>query len=202
MGRPPILSPARLRQARLWAGQGMTHAEIGGRLGVSRSRISELIKQHGTLPAPGTLFEDADDTGAAGAGPSARDGQDTPGQRDGTGRDGPGAAATAPGATAMAPEPTASQWRWHRRGQGSGEAAMTGPVPRRREARPGRWREGSSPGRLPAGMRARCWCTPSPTGSAPGPADRRDGRVGAGVARQRMTWASWCAPRCRSPSAR
>src|SRR5208282_5870316 len=52
MGRPPILSPARLRQARLQAGQGLTHAEIGLRLGVSRSRISELIKQHGTLPTP------------------------------------------------------------------------------------------------------------------------------------------------------
>jgi hypothetical protein len=91
MGRPPILSPARLRQARLQAGQGLTHAEIGRRLGVSRSRISELIKQHGTLPAPGPLFEDADDTGAAGADPSACDGQDTaPGQRAGTGRDGPG----------------------------------------------------------------------------------------------------------------
>ena len=71
MGRPPILSSARLRQARLWAGQGLTHAEIGLRLGVSRSRISELIKQHGTLPAPGPLFED---TGAAGAGPPSRDG--------------------------------------------------------------------------------------------------------------------------------
>src|ERR1039458_2560946 len=76
MGRPPILSPARRRQARLWAGQGLTHAEIGRKLGVSRSRISELIKQHGTLPAPDPLFEDADDT--------------APGQRAGTGRDGPG----------------------------------------------------------------------------------------------------------------
>src|ERR1035437_6168828 len=72
MGRPPILSPARLRRARTWAGQGLTHAEIGRRLGVSRSRITELIKQHGTLPAPGPLFEDADDT--------------APGQRAGTDR--------------------------------------------------------------------------------------------------------------------
>ena len=38
MGRPPILSTARLRQARLQAGQGLTHAEIGRKLGVSRSR--------------------------------------------------------------------------------------------------------------------------------------------------------------------
>jgi hypothetical protein len=76
MGRPPILSPARLRQARLQAGQGLTHAEIGLRLGVSRSRISELIKQHGTLPAPGALFEDGE---AAGAGPPSRDGT-APGQ--------------------------------------------------------------------------------------------------------------------------
>src|ERR1019366_2683807 len=69
MGRPPILSPARLRQARLQAGQGLTHAEIGLRLGVSRSRISELIKQHGTLPAPGSLSGDTgEDTGASDTG--------------------------------------------------------------------------------------------------------------------------------------
>jgi hypothetical protein len=85
MGRPPILSPARLRQARQWAGQGLTHAEIGHRLGVSRSRISELIKQHGTLPAPGPLFEEAEVTEATAAGPAAGDGEDTaPGQRPGT----------------------------------------------------------------------------------------------------------------------
>jgi len=82
MGRPPILSPARLRQARLWAGQGLTHAEIGRKLGVSRSRISELIKQHGTLPAPDPLFGDTEDTGA---GPAARDGEGAaPGQPGGT----------------------------------------------------------------------------------------------------------------------
>ena len=110
MGRPPILSSARLRQARLQAGQGLTHAEIGLRLGVSRSRISELIKQHGTLPAPDSLFEDGG-TEAAGSGEqAARDGEGTaPGQhagaagggeqdtgnadRAGTGGDGEGAGA-------------------------------------------------------------------------------------------------------------
>ena len=92
MGRPPILSPARLRRARTWAGQGLTHAEIGRRLGVSRSRITELIKQHGTLPAPGPLFEDAgdtDDTDAAGGTAGQRacgdagTGQETRASRDG-----------------------------------------------------------------------------------------------------------------------
>src|SRR5271169_5054855 len=79
MGRPPILSSARLRQARLWAGQGLTHAEIGLRLGVSRSRITELIKQHGTLLAPDPLFDDT------GTGPAGHDGEGTvPGQRAGT----------------------------------------------------------------------------------------------------------------------
>ncbi len=82
MGRPPILSTARLRQARTWAGQGLTHAEIGRKLGVSRSRITELIKQHGTLPAPGSLFDDTEDTGT---GPAGHDGEGTaPGQRAGT----------------------------------------------------------------------------------------------------------------------
>jgi hypothetical protein len=82
MGRPPILSPARLRQARLWAGQGLTHAEIGLRLGVSRSRISELIKQHGTLPAPGLMFEDTGEINVAGTDPAARDGDDTAREQD------------------------------------------------------------------------------------------------------------------------
>ena len=79
MGRPPILSPARLRQARAWAGQGLTHAEIGRKLGVSRSRITELLKKHGTLPAPETLFDDTGEaarTGPAGEGTTSG-GQDT-----------------------------------------------------------------------------------------------------------------------------
>ncbi len=107
MGRPPLLSPTQLRQARTWAGQGLTHAEIGRKLGVSRSRISELLKQHGTLPAPGPLSGDADDTEAAGADPSARDGQDTaPGQRAGTGRDGPGCSGDGTRAGETAGQPT------------------------------------------------------------------------------------------------
>jgi len=75
MGRPPILSPARLRQARLWAGQGLTHAEIGLRLGLSRSRVSELIKEHGVLHAAEPLFGDTGDTEDTGADPAARDGE-------------------------------------------------------------------------------------------------------------------------------
>src|ERR1039458_3024825 len=77
---------ARGRRARRWAGQGLTHAEIGLRLGVSRSRISELIKQHGTLPALGLLFEDTEaaDTDLAG-----RDDEGTaPGQQGATGGEG------------------------------------------------------------------------------------------------------------------
>ena len=139
MGRPPILSPARLRRARTWAGQGLTHAEIGRRLGVSRSRITELIKQHGTLPAPGPLFEDAgdtDDTDAAG----------------GTAGSGPAGCRDRAGNTRK------PRWPGRRRLRATPKG-MT---------RPGGWRGGSRPGPLPAGMRARCWCTPSPTGSARG----------------------------------
>jgi len=104
MGRPPILSPARLRQARTWAGQGLTHAEIGRKLGLSRSRISELIKKQGTLHAPDPLFEDTDDdTDDDGTAPGQRAGatggegeQDTDragtaGQQGGAGGDGGGA---------------------------------------------------------------------------------------------------------------
>src|ERR1017187_1948360 len=38
---------------------GLTPAEIGRKLGVSRSRISELLRQHGVLPAPDSLPGDA-----------------------------------------------------------------------------------------------------------------------------------------------
>jgi Transposase protein/Helix-turn-helix domain/Sigma-70, region 4 len=69
MGRPPLLSPSQLNHARLLAGQGLTHAEIGRKLGVSRSRISELIKKHGVLHPPDPLFAD---TGASGTGEAAR----------------------------------------------------------------------------------------------------------------------------------
>ena len=143
MGRPPLLSPARLRQARTWAGQGLTHAEIGRKLGVSRSRISELLKQHGVLPGPSPLF---DDTGeAAGAGSC------------GTGADDEQADARAP----AAPRITTA-----------GRTPATAPTARagtpEERARAGGWRRGSRPGRWRAGMPGRCWCTPSPTGSAHG----------------------------------
>ncbi len=154
MGRPPLLSSARLRQARLWAGQGLTHAEIGLRLGVSRSRITELIKQHGTLLAPEPLFDDTEDTGTGLAG---RDGEGTaPGQRAGT---------TGGGGE----QDTGNADR-----AGTGGDAGTGRKPaeppagtERARARAGRWPGESSPGLLPAGMPGRCWCTPSPAGSMP-----------------------------------
>ena len=123
-----------LRQARTWAGQGLTHAEIGRKLGMSRSRITELIKQHGVLLTPGTLSGDADDTGAD---PAARDGGGTgPGQHAGTtGRraNRTPAAATAPEPAASAPAPAPAR--------AAGEAAMTGPAPRATgTAGAGRWR--------------------------------------------------------------
>src|SRR6266702_1697836 len=95
MGRPPVLSPAQLRQARTWAGQGLTHAEIGRKLGLSRSRISELIKKQGTLHATDPLFEDTDDDtddgGTGGEGEQDTDRAGTAGQQGGAGGDGGGA---------------------------------------------------------------------------------------------------------------
>ena len=183
MGRPPILSTARLRLARLQAGQGLTHAEIGRKLGVSRSRITELIKQHGTLPAPGSLFDDTgEDTGARDTGEPARPAATarTP-PTDSTPAP-PAATATVP---AMAPHPDSTPGS---RPAGMpapdrkpAEAPMAGPPLRplrptptttgtpRVRARPGGWRRGSRPGLSPAAMPGRCWCTPLPTGSAPGP---------------------------------
>ena len=130
MGRPPILSTARLRQARLQAGQGLTHAEIGRKLGVSRSRITELIKQHGTLPAPGSLFDDTgEDTGARDTGEPARparDSEDTAhGQHAGTtsgDRDGPGDG-PAPGQQTCGDAGTGQETRGSRDGRTAAEAA-------------------------------------------------------------------------------
>ena len=128
MGRPPLLNPSQLRQARTWAGQGLTHAETGRKLSVSRSRISELLKQHGVLPSPSPLF---DDIGADGE-------QAAPAHRP-------------------APRITTA-----------GRTPATAPTARAGRARAGGWRRGSRPGRWRAGMPGRCWCTPSPTGSAHG----------------------------------
>ena len=125
MGRPPILSAARLRQARQSAGQGLTHAEIGVRLGVSRSRISELLKKHGTLPAPDRLSGDTE--GAEAAGDIGEPAQ--------TARDGEG---TAPGQHAGTAEGTTG---------GDGEQDTGGEGGSGGEGAPrfGRWRGGSSP---------------------------------------------------------
>ena len=99
MGRPPILSTAPQRLARLQAGQGLTHAD-GRKLGVSRSRITELTKQHGMLPDPAPCStrpgeEPGPETRSAGpAGPRQRGpahgehAGTTGGDRDGPG-DGP-----------------------------------------------------------------------------------------------------------------
>ena len=125
MGRPPILSPARLRQARAWAGQGLTHAEIGRKLGVSRSRITELLKKHGTLPAPETLFDDTGEaarTGPAGEGTTSG-GQDT-GSADRAGAGG-----------------TAGQWGG---GEARGAAGADGEAGA--EAGAGAGRDGEGPG--------------------------------------------------------
>ena len=155
MGRPPILSSARLRQARLQAGQGLTHAEIGLRLGVSRSRITELIKQHGTLLAPEALFEsDTEDTGT-GSRPATTAKAPHPGSAPA-----PAAAASRTPATPVAPEPAGTP--------APGRKPAEPPAgTERARARAGRWPGGSSPGLLPAGMPGRCWCTPSPAGSMP-----------------------------------
>ena len=181
MGRPPILSTARLRQARLQAGQGLTHAEIGRKLGVSRSRITELIKQHGTLPAPGSLFGDTGETPGQRHGEPARPARDSEDTATDSTPAPPAATATVP---AMAPHPDSTPdsrpARMPAPGRKPAEAAMAGPPPRplrptpttgtpRVRARPGGWRRGSRPGLSPAAMPGRCWCTPSPTGSAPGP---------------------------------
>ena len=143
MGRPPLLSPARLRQARTWAGQGLTHAEIGRKLGVSRSRISELLKQHGVLPAPSPLSGDAGEAAGTGSG--------------GTGADDEQAGTRAP----AGPRITTAG-----RTPATAPPGRAGTPPGR--ARAGGWRRGPGPGRWRAGMPGRCWCTPSPTGSAHG----------------------------------
>ncbi|HUY45681.1 MAG TPA: hypothetical protein VMV92_08145 [Streptosporangiaceae bacterium] len=60
MGRPPDLSPAQVRQARIWAGQRVSHAEIGRRLGVPRSVVTETLgRSGGPIEETAGLFEPA-----------------------------------------------------------------------------------------------------------------------------------------------
>jgi len=46
-GRPPALAAEQIRQARLWAGRRISHAQIAKRLGVPRSVVTETLKRHG-----------------------------------------------------------------------------------------------------------------------------------------------------------
>ena len=48
-GRPAGLTPGQVRQARSWAGAGVTHGEIARRLAVSRPLITALTGSHGPL---------------------------------------------------------------------------------------------------------------------------------------------------------
>ena len=134
----------------------------GRKLGVSRSRITELLKKHGTLPAPETLSGDTGEaarTGPAAEG-TASGGHDT-GSADRAGARPPASRAArtpTPGRKPAEP-PTPMGRPGPKRGPGP---SATGKV------RAGRWRGGSRPGPSRAGTRARCWRTPSPTGSAPG----------------------------------
>ena len=76
-GRPPSLTPAQVRQARLAAGAGVTHGQIAARLKVSRPLIASLIGAHGPLypqdELPGTGQAEADDQ--AGDDQAAAEGQ-------------------------------------------------------------------------------------------------------------------------------
>ncbi|HXZ77335.1 MAG TPA: helix-turn-helix domain-containing protein [Streptosporangiaceae bacterium] len=57
-GRPALLDDEQIRQARRWAGEKVSRAEIARRLNVSRPTIVELLKQHGPLDADPTLDTD------------------------------------------------------------------------------------------------------------------------------------------------
>jgi len=64
MGRPPDLFPGQVRQARIWAGHRVPHAEIGRRLGVPRSVVTEtLARSGGPIEETAGLFEPGDATG-------------------------------------------------------------------------------------------------------------------------------------------
>jgi hypothetical protein len=52
MGRPAMLSPAQLAQARRWAGEGVTGQEIARRLQVSDTMISRLVGAARRVPEP------------------------------------------------------------------------------------------------------------------------------------------------------
>jgi transposase len=56
-GRPPKLGDRQVRQARVWAGEGMSQTEIAGRLKVARSVISELLGRLGPIPPQPELVQ-------------------------------------------------------------------------------------------------------------------------------------------------
>jgi hypothetical protein len=63
-GRPARLSPAQVEQAREWARRRVSHAEIGKRLGVARSVVTETLRRHGGPAAePAGLFDLDDEDG-------------------------------------------------------------------------------------------------------------------------------------------
>lgn len=99
MGRPPALSPAQVRQARIWAGQRVSHADIGRRFGVPRSVITETLARNGG-PADETagLFGPGDTT-------TAGPGTPEPGDADGGEADGGEAAGRRAGYQATAGRP-------------------------------------------------------------------------------------------------
>jgi len=81
-GRPAALTPAQVAQAREWARRRVSHAEIGRRLGVARSVVTDTLRRGGG-PAgePAGLFdlddgdpEDGDPDGGAGRGDGDPDG--------------------------------------------------------------------------------------------------------------------------------
>jgi hypothetical protein len=82
MGRPPDLSPAQVRQARIWAGQRVSHAEIGRRLGVPRSVITEtLARNGGPADEAAALFGPGDASGPGDAHGGEAEGDEADGRR-------------------------------------------------------------------------------------------------------------------------
>jgi DNA-binding CsgD family transcriptional regulator len=90
-GRPPKLTPRQARQARVWAGQGMSQTETARRLKVARSVISELLGRLGPIPTQPELGEpaepgrpeepaDVDDVAGSPAADNAEDAEDADGE--------------------------------------------------------------------------------------------------------------------------
>ena len=203
MGRPPILSPARLRQARTCGGTGpdpRRDRPQAGRVPVPDHRADQAARHAARPRHPVRRHRRGTGAGQATRPPATARHRPRTARRHHrrrTRRPGdspaPDTAGQQPGMPAPAREPAEARWPDRRPSGDEGRGSRSWRVARRIET-------GTVACRYAGAMLVHAF-----TGriGARGLLSAGTGASAAGPGRAgRTTWASWCAPRCRSPSAR